>query len=314
MDISYSKLEGSLSSGIMVEEASSNWLTLKHLDISFDYDEESNIISFSKILAEDGVFNLPSSSRKNRRSPKIERKSPEAEGFDKDKDQNQELEALPDIRIEKMNLSNLTFKSRKIYKLHKLQIKDFFLSEKQIDIKKFALRTENIRIILKKAAEKLHFIGWHREKSNLPKQKVKLVLSEQEDGKKQAILNSTWFDAAIYYANLDHKFEIKYIRRLDKNNLKLPPISKFKFDFNLDEGEFYIGEHRYESKLNLDSGIIFENSDTSFPLYLDIDGLKFGLNHGTLTAQDLGKLWFGRAKLTNSEEAYLSNYIIENKD
>ena len=290
----------------MMENANSDFLNLRRLDIFFEFDEEQNIFYLRRVIAKDGLIHLPKNYSKVE-TQKEEKRPPSSDDFDEE----QESGELPDFHLGEVNLSNLTFIAKQEYKLHKLQIKKLVLAKDKLDIKKFSLRTENTRMILKTANNKLHFVGWHRENPNEPKHKVKLAMGKLADGDMQAILKSTWFDAALHYSDANENFRMKYIRRLEKNKLKLPPISKFNFDFASNEGEFYIGDHRYQSKLNMDSGIVFENKDPSFPLYFDIDGLKLGLIGKPLTAGELGKLWFGPRRLTASELAYLSEYVLD---
>ncbi|NRA44882.1 MAG: hypothetical protein HRU09_08005 [Oligoflexales bacterium] len=307
LEVSYTKLDGSLSTGITLENASSEWLSLKRLDISFDYDEELKIIYFRKIIAEDGVIDLPKGTVSKGNNRKRDERHREPSSDDQYGDQS---EQLPTLHVENVKIRNIRFRARENYTLDHLIVKEFILGEDELDLKKFSFQSENLRLAFKKATKKLFVYGWHRENIDQAKQKVRIMLSQGERGDKKVIVKSSWFDAALYYTSLSNQFEFKYIRRLDKNQLKFPPISKFKYDFGLDQGELHIGKNRFKTRLNSQSGIVFESTDKSFPLYFDVDGFKFGLIGRQLSSEQLGELWFGQTRLSPSQKTYLSDYVV----
>ena len=307
MGISYTKLEGSLSSGLVMENASADWLSLKRLDISFDYDEDLDTFYLKKFLARDGYIELPKSSRR-KKGPQPSENSRETQKFNEEQDSD--FEDLPNLHVNTVQIRNIKLKAEQELKLHHLQIKDLSLNSEHLDISKFSLRTENTRLILKKAVKKLFFYGWTRHDKDTPKQNIKILLTNKDNGDKHAVFKSSMFDAALYYKHMNQNFKIKYIRRLGKSELKLPPISSFKFDFSVNKGEFYVGQNLYQSKLNTRKGIIFESEDHSFPLYFDLNGFKLGLKGKNLSYEQLGELWFGHSKLNEAQKEYLSNYIV----
>lgn len=308
LEINYSKLSGSLSSGITVHDMQWHKMAnLKRLHATYEYDSELNIFHIKKLFAANGTLRLQESPGLDKKSTRDENTEKKYEEMESDLDSGE----FPSFKVDNLKIENIKIVGAQNFSLNKLIMKNLVISEEEFNIEKFSLHTKNIRAILKKAGENMFFKGWYRTNIKGEKQKFKLAVSSEYDGEKNAKLISPWFDASLLHHSSKNMFKLNYIRKLGRNDLKLPPISKFSYDFALNSGEFHIGKNQYRSTVSENSSLVFVNKDDNFPLFINLNGLNFGLAGGELTAEQLGMLWFEKNQMTDEELSYISGYLVK---